>query len=176
MATARTQVTNQTANPMSLPFPYKGVVFGDAVQVALLADTPAQVVANLGGETAIRGVWAVGPVPAGSAYPASYHDQSVGSTTSGPSASLPSMTVGAVLVSATTVAPSASIQHVSGTAAIVTITVPTFVTIGTRITLIPDAIFTWTAAGNISLAGTAVVNKALDMTWDGLKWNPSYIA
>jgi hypothetical protein len=44
--------------------------------------------------------------------------------------------------------------------------------------LIPTGVFTWTTAGNIALAGTAVVSKALTMTYDATttKWYPSYIA
>jgi hypothetical protein len=45
-------------------------------------------------------------------------------------------------------------------------------------TIIPDGAFTWTTAGNIALAGTAVVNKALTFLWDAKnsKWVPNYIA
>jgi hypothetical protein len=48
---------------------------------------------------------------------------------------------------------------------------------GGAITLIPTGIFTWTTAGNIALAGTAVVSKALTMTYDATttKWYPSYV-
>lgn len=49
---------------------------------------------------------------------------------------------------------------------------------GARITFIPTGTFTWTTASNIALAGTAVVGKALDFTYDSVtnKWYPSYIA
>lgn len=49
---------------------------------------------------------------------------------------------------------------------------------GARITFIPTGIFTWTVATNIALAGTAVVGKALDFTYDSVtnKWYPSYTA
>lgn len=177
MATALTQVTNQTANPLPLPYPYKGLVYGGAQQVALLADTPANVIANLGGVNAIKGIWNVGPVPLGSSFTTTYHDQSSATPTSAPISAVNALSTGAVLVSATTIAPTAAIHHVSGTAAIVNITVPTGTPAGASICLIPDAIFTWTAAGNIGLAGTAVVGKALIMVWDGAtKWYPSYIA
>ena len=48
---------------------------------------------------------------------------------------------------------------------------------GGTITLIPTGAFTWTTAGNIAVAGTAVVSKALIMTYDyGTgKWYPSYV-
>lgn len=79
-------------------------------------------------------------------------------------------------ISANTITPTGSVHHVSTTNVLATITVPaTFVTPG-RVTFIPDAIFTWNTSGNISIAGTAVVNKALTMTWDGTKWSPSYLS
>jgi hypothetical protein len=82
------------------------------------------------------------------------------------------------LASGTVITPMKSISFVSGTSAI-NIIVPThFAGAGGSIVLIPTGIFTWTTAGNIALAGTAVVNKALTMTYDSatLKWYPSYIA
>lgn len=84
------------------------------------------------------------------------------------------------LASATTLAPLVPVTIVSGTTAIVNITVPKRVRRagGGRITLIPTGVFTWTAAGNIALAGTAVVGKALEFLYDKTtnKWYPSYIA
>jgi hypothetical protein len=82
------------------------------------------------------------------------------------------------LASATTIAPTKAITFVSGTTAVVTITVPSnFTGAGGFITLIPTGIFTWTTAGNIALAGTAVVSRALTMTYDSgtAKWYPSYV-
>jgi len=82
------------------------------------------------------------------------------------------------LPSATTITPTKAITFVSGTTAVVTITVPiNFTGAGGSVTLIPTGTFTWTAAGNIALAGTAVVNKALTMTYDSgtTKWYPSYV-
>lgn len=69
------------------------------------------------------------------------------------------------------------ITRVSTVAAIVDIVVP-YPGFQGRITLLPTAAFTWTAAGNIALAGTAVVGKALDFIYDptSIKWYPSYIA
>ena len=78
--------------------------------------------------------------------------------------------------------PSGPLFHVNGTAAITGFTIPVGCNAtavgGCQFTIIPDAVFTWTAAGNIALAGTAVVNKALTFTWDATnsKWVPSYIA
>lgn len=83
------------------------------------------------------------------------------------------------IASATTIAPTTSIAFVSGTTAIVTITAPSPIsTGGGSIVLIPTGIFTWTAAGNIALAGTAVVSKALTLVYDvtTAKWYPSYTA
>jgi hypothetical protein len=82
------------------------------------------------------------------------------------------------VASAATIAPTKSITFISGTAAVVTITVPaSFAAAGGSITLIPTAAFTWTTAGNIAVAGTAVVSRALTMTYDSgtAKWYPSYV-
>jgi hypothetical protein len=72
--------------------------------------------------------------------------------------------------------PTGTVFTVSGTAAITGITLPNGALPGFRITLIPSGIFTWTTATNIAIAGTAVVNKALDFTWNGTKWVPSYLS
>ena len=84
----------------------------------------------------------------------------------------------ATIASAATIAPTKDITFISGTAAVVTITaIAPFTTGGGTITLIPTGIFTWTTAGNIALAGTAVVSRALTMTYDSTttKWYPSYV-
>jgi hypothetical protein len=82
------------------------------------------------------------------------------------------------IASATTIAPTTPIVFVSGTTAIVNITAAAPIsTGGGTITLIPTGAFTWTAAGNIAVLGTAVVNRALTMTYDATttKWYPSYV-
>jgi hypothetical protein len=82
------------------------------------------------------------------------------------------------VASAATIAPTTPIVFISGTAAVVTITAPTPIASGGgRITLIPTGAFTWTTAGNIAVAGTAVVSRALDMIYDvtTTKWYPSYV-
>jgi hypothetical protein len=82
------------------------------------------------------------------------------------------------IASATTIAPTKQITFISGTTAVVTITAPAPISAGGgTITLIPTGVFTWTAAGNIALAGTAVVSRALTMTYDVTtnKWYPSYV-
>jgi hypothetical protein len=81
------------------------------------------------------------------------------------------------IASAATIAPTTSIVFISGTTAIVTITPPAPIASGGgSITLIPTGLFTTTAAGNIALASTAVVSRALVMTYDvtTTKWYPSY--
>jgi len=81
------------------------------------------------------------------------------------------------IASATTIAPTTSIVFISGTTPIATITAPSPISLGGgQITLIPTGIFTTTTAGNIALASTAVVSKALIMTYDATttKWYPSY--
>lgn len=83
------------------------------------------------------------------------------------------------IASATTIAPTKPITFISGTTAIVTITAPSPISLGGgSIVLIPTGIFTWTTAGNIALAGTAVVSKALTLVYDvtTTKWYPSYTA
>lgn len=80
---------------------------------------------------------------------------------------------GANVASATTITPTGQIFHVTGTTAVATINLPYTGFTGT-ITLIPDAAFTTTTAGNIGLASTAVIGKALHFTYDGTKWYPSY--
>jgi len=81
------------------------------------------------------------------------------------------------IASATTIAPTKAITFISGVTPIVTITAPSPISLGGgQITLIPTGIFTTTTAGNIALASTAIVSKALIMTYDvtTAKWYPSY--
>jgi len=63
--------------------------------------------------------------------------------------------------------------HVTGTTSIATINLP-YTGFTGAITIIPDGIFATTTAGNIAIVSTAVVSKALIMTYDGTKWYPSY--
>jgi len=79
------------------------------------------------------------------------------------------------IASATTIAPVNQTVFISGTVPVVNITAATGF-MSYQITLIPKGAFTTTTAGNIALASTAVVNKALIMTYDSttLKWYPSY--
>ena len=81
------------------------------------------------------------------------------------------------VASDTTIAPTTSIVFVSGTTTIETITPPAPIdTRGGSITIIPTGIFVTGVTGNIALASTSVVSKALIMTYDPTttKWYPSY--
>jgi len=83
------------------------------------------------------------------------------------------------IAASSAIAPTKMITFISGTAApIANITPPSTIAScgGGQITLLPTATWTTNTAGNIALSSTAVVNKALIMTWDGLtnKWYPSY--
>ena len=83
------------------------------------------------------------------------------------------------IAASSTIAPTKMITFISGTAApIANITPPSTIVScgGGQITLLPTAAWTTNTAGNIALSSTAVVSKALIMTWDGLtgKWYPSY--
>ena len=83
--------------------------------------------------------------------------------------------VGADVASATTITPTGQIFRVTGAVAIATINLP-FTSFSGQITLIPTGAFTTTIAGNIALASTAVVSKALILTYLPAtgKWHPSY--
>lgn len=87
---------------------------------------------------------------------------------------IPSDRSSTIIASATTIVPTSLVHHISGTTAIVNITVPAFCSPTCILALVPDAVYTTTAAGNISLATTAVVNRVQLFVWDGVKWNPSY--
>lgn len=87
--------------------------------------------------------------------------------------------VGAAIASAGTIAVLAPVTHITGTTNVVTITPPPGCASGTngcQITLIPDGLWSTTNAGNIAIATTGVVSKALILTWDNAttKWYPSY--
>jgi hypothetical protein len=81
------------------------------------------------------------------------------------------------IASASSISIATPVAFVSGTTAINTILAPNMIGSG-QITLIPTGL--WTTAivtgGNIALASTAVVNKALILTYDATTalWYPSY--
>jgi hypothetical protein len=87
-------------------------------------------------------------------------------------------TLGATMASVAGVlgAFTGQVLTVSGTLAITGFTNPAGIQPGFAISIVPSGIFTWTAANNIALAGTAVVNKLLVFVWNGSKWVPNYIA
>jgi hypothetical protein len=88
-----------------------------------------------------------------------------------------SPTIAPTIASATTIAPTAPITFISGTSNIVTITPPApILATGGSLTFIPTGGFVSNTAGNIALGTTAVVSRALIMTWDAstAKWYPSY--
>ena len=79
------------------------------------------------------------------------------------------------IASAATIAPVKQISFVSGVTSIATITPPAPISIiGGQITIIPTGLFSTTTGGNIALATTAVVNKAIIFTYDPIttKWYP----
>jgi hypothetical protein len=79
------------------------------------------------------------------------------------------------IASASTIAPTKQITFVSGTAVISTITPPTAINgFAGQITLIPTGAWSTNIAGNIALPTTAVVSKALVMTYAAGQWWPSY--
>lgn len=84
---------------------------------------------------------------------------------------------GPIIASAATIAPTNRYHVVSGTAAIVNITTP-YAGFRGRIILIPTGIWTWTAAGNIFVAGTTTAGNGVPVAFDfdGNKWYPSRIA
>lgn len=86
--------------------------------------------------------------------------------------------IGPAIASAATIAPTHPVHHVTGTAAIATITPPDPGFQG-EITLIADAIWTWTAAGNISQAGTVTAaGRHHKFLYDPAtaKWYPDKVA
>ncbi len=79
----------------------------------------------------------------------------------------------AIASAAADLLPSGPMFHVSGTNAITGITIPVGFT-GGQIVIIPDGNFTWTTAGNIALAGTAVTGRVLVFTYDSNAAKPFY--
>ena len=80
------------------------------------------------------------------------------------------------LASAATIQPSTPVVFVSGTTTINTITVPPQMIGGGQLVLIPTGLWSTGTSGNIALATTGVVSRALLMTYDKTtdKWYPSY--
>lgn len=82
----------------------------------------------------------------------------------------------AVASAAGAILPSGPLFTSSGTAAITGFTIPVGFKSGS-FSIVPTGAFTWTTAGNIGLAGTAVVGRILTFTWDAAagKFYPSYV-
>jgi len=81
------------------------------------------------------------------------------------------------VASATSIIIQSPVTFVSGTTSIATIAAPGLTDTGSaQITIIPTGLWSTTTAGNIALATTAVVNRALTLTYDSAtaKWYPSY--
>lgn len=89
---------------------------------------------------------------------------------------LPAVPTVAVASAAGAILPSGPLFHVTGTAAITGFTIPVG-GVGAPFTIIPDGAATFTTAGNIALAGTMVVNRAMTFIWDSTnsKYVPSYV-
>jgi len=86
--------------------------------------------------------------------------------------------MGADLASGATVAPTSLIHNVTGAAAVVNITVPWPAFAGV-VYFIAQGIFTWTAAGNIAVAGTSTaVGRAVGFLYNPVigKWYPLTVA
>lgn len=87
---------------------------------------------------------------------------------------------GSPVASASTITPTGNVFHVTGTTSIDTISLPPGCVSGVSctITIIPDASFATTTAGNIIKVITTVINQALIITYDPgtAKWYPSYTA
>lgn len=88
--------------------------------------------------------------------------------------------IGPSIASAATIAPTHAIHPVTGTAAIVNITTPGDpATWQGELILIAIGIFTWTAAGNIAIAGTmTAAGKNLHLVYNPAtqKWYPDKVA
>jgi hypothetical protein len=80
------------------------------------------------------------------------------------------------IASAATIQPVTPVAFVSGTTTIDNITVPDGMVGGGQITLVPTGLWATSTSGNVALATTAVVNRAVILTYDAVtdKWYPSY--
>jgi hypothetical protein len=80
--------------------------------------------------------------------------------------------VGGAIASATTIAPTNGIMHITGTAAIATITPPTNMsaTVGGCVTMIFDSGLSTTIAGNIFAVYTFTAGQKTSACYDGSKW------
>ena len=82
------------------------------------------------------------------------------------------------IASATTITAPGAFFHVTGTTATATINLPANFLEG-QITVVADGVWTWTAAGNIAVAGTVTTaGSSVTFTFDqgSGKWHPSRLA
>jgi hypothetical protein len=86
--------------------------------------------------------------------------------------------MGGDLASGATIAPTALIHNVTGAAAVVNIT-PPWPAFGGLVIFVAQGIFTWTAAGNIAVAGTSTaVGRCVGFVYNPVtaKWYPLTVA
>jgi hypothetical protein len=108
------------------------------------------------------------PLPAGVSV--SSNDESCVNV--GNVAGFPASLIGGSVASASTIALTGEIQHVTGTAAITTITPPNGYssTVGGCVILIADGAWTTTTGSNIAKAVTATAGTSYQVCYDGSKW------
>lgn len=86
----------------------------------------------------------------------------------------PTLATGVTIGAGTNAVSATTMITDTGTAAMVTLTVPNGWSPGMCVQFIPGGAFTTTTAGNFSNATTAVAGKLLISCWDGSKWSSSY--
>jgi hypothetical protein len=82
---------------------------------------------------------------------------------------------GADLASGTTITPTNMMHNVTGITAVAAITAPSGIQAGQMLILVPKGIIAIGTGGNVQIAVTTVVDKALILIWDGSKWIPTYL-
>lgn len=96
-----------------------------------------------------------------------------------PAYPIPFQGFSAPVVNAATIVATGPYFHVTGAGAIVNITAPPGYVEGGEVTIVADAAATWTAAGNIAVAGTFTTGgSAVTFVFDSGsgKWHPSRLA
>lgn len=86
-----------------------------------------------------------------------------------------SAVVGGAVASASSITPTGPIFHVSGSTTINTISLP-FTGFTGSITIIPDGRWSTGTSGNIANAITANVGQSIQATYDGTKWQLSFLS
>jgi hypothetical protein len=156
--------------------PVSGSAFGvDDLQLATWTATSGSFDTN--GATELRGIVSRNRTltGAGMVSSTSGHTQTISVNT----AVIPIFTLapgtGPALASGSTIVPANRAHHVTGTSTVSTINSAGMID-GEILTLIPDASFSTTTGGNIAVASTAVVNRAIQFIFDAnaARWYPSY--